>query len=304
MERPHLPDEPLELFRSPRPEPCRERALVLRARGIRHTVRQVRGGFVLLVPAAEFEAAQVELSSYDEENEDWPPRESLPPTAPGVRLALITSAALLVLFYLLERSQAAGLDWWGLGRASGLAIRNGELWRTVTALTLHTGPPHLCGNLLFGAFFGFFACGVHGGGLGGLAILLAGVLGNLSNAWIREPDYLSVGASTAVFGAIGILAGSEWRRRQLHGYGSLRRFAPLLASFLFLAYLGMGGDQVEEVGRTDVLAHVTGFFWGIVLGVLWVALPDRWRTSSRIQATAAAVGLSVIAIAWAAAFTA
>ncbi|MEZ4602465.1 MAG: hypothetical protein R2861_03365 [Desulfobacterales bacterium] len=40
-------------------------------------------------------------------------------------------------------------------------------------------------------------------------MLASGISGNLFNAWMYESAHVSIGASTAVFGAVGILAGYQ-----------------------------------------------------------------------------------------------
>ncbi|MFT7301957.1 MAG: rhomboid protease GluP, partial [Akkermansiaceae bacterium] len=95
-------------------------------------------------------------------------------------------------------------------------------------------------------------------------ILLSGFLGNLINAWLHFPDpFRSLGASTAVFGALGLLVGSgleaAWRVRSYRR--GLRAFAPLLAGLMIFTMNGIGQPG------TDTLAHMTGMLCGILLGL-------------------------------------
>ena len=145
-------------------------------------------------------------------------------------------------------------------------MRAGEWWRAVTALTLHLDHGHLIGNLLAGMAIGTLAAQLLGPGLAWLAILLAGTLGNLLAALLRAPDHTAIGASTAVFAALGIVSAFTRQRRWLQRDLRLRRLAPLGAGVLLLAYLGFGGE------RTDVGAHVAGFAVGLAVG--WVLA--RW----------------------------
>ena len=48
-------------------------------------------------------------------------------------------------------------NWFVAGRVDGELIRQGEVWRLFTALTLHADVKHLLGNIVFGVFFGLFA---------------------------------------------------------------------------------------------------------------------------------------------------
>lgn len=286
------PAELVEVYASPRRSRCTERALVLQARQIPHHLVPKRGGFVLAVPAAWRELAENELALYERENEGWPRRMHLPPLAPfGVGSALVY-VAVLVTAYVLSGSGAFGWDWSAIGRTHAASIRDGELWRGVTALTLHSDAVHLLSNLIYGTLFGVLACIVLGGGLGWFAILAAGFLGNVTNAWIQDPAHMSVGASTAVFGAVGVLAGTEWRRRVLFQERRIRRAAPLLMAFLLLSYLGVSGE------RTDVLAHVTGLVWGIPVGAVAGAVAARIGQDRRAQLVLGVASVAVIAGAW------
>ena len=134
----------------------------------------------------------------------------------------------------------------------------------------HGDAGHLTANLVFGTVFGLLAAQALGSGLACLAILLAGGLGNGMNALVQGPGHASLGASTAVFAALGILVAHALRYRGALPGGVLRRYSPLVGGVLLLAYTGTGGE------RTDVVAHLTGFLAG--LGTGWFArhIPERW----------------------------
>src|SRR5690606_29038048 len=143
------------------------------------------------------------------------------------------------------------------------AIWGGEWWRAVTALTLHGDWAHLTGNTLGGLLFFGLVFRFLGHGLGWICILLAGTLGNLLNAWgYAGTGHNSIGASTAVFGGLGILIGFRLLRQfRLTGWAWPRHlWVPLAAGLILLGFLGAGGE------RTDVLAHGWGFFAGAILG--------------------------------------
>ena len=170
-------------------------------------------------------------------------------------------------------------------------------WRTVTALTLHADARHLAANIVFGGLVGLFAGQLLGSGLAWFSILIAGAAGNLLNALIRNPGHTSVGASTAVFAALGIVAAYVWkRRRHLHA-SKLVRWAPLVGAVVLLSYLGTGGV------RTDVAAHVAGFLAGVVLGAVYGKLGSRMESVAGSQRLLGGTALAVLALAWALAFT-
>ena len=270
--------QPVEIFRAPSRRPCLERALVLQARGLPHQIIRQAGDFLLIAPPESAQLAFEELKTYGEENVGWPPPRSAPPSLSNGRALAASWVIGLTLVHPAAARGIAGHNIWNEGKLVASRVIDGEWWRALTALTLHGGVAHLAGNLVSGAAFLVLSSHTLGSGLTLLGTLLAGGLGNLLNAWIQEPSHSSIGASTAVFGTLGLLASYEWVRRSALGLSPLRRWAPLLAAGVLLGYLGMGGDpESSQAQRTDVVAHMTGFASGAALGFLvgLLRLPDR-----------------------------
>ena len=269
-----------------------ELALVLTARGIEHRrLNSPRGQWELAVPASDARPAVDEIEAYRVER-------SRPVTAPAPLRDLPNAwagvaayAAVLMLVAICAEQYFLGIDWGVAGRLVAGRIFDGEWWRPVTALTLHADLAHLAGNLAFGSFFGYFIGRYFGPGIGWCAILCSGVLGNVLNAAIQSADHRSVGASTAVFGALGLLTAHAWRRGSAQS--SWRRFAPIAAGIGLLAFTGTGGEN------TDIFAHLTGFCAGFGIGAVLerIELP---RAASA-QAVFGGVACLLLALAWAAA---
>jgi membrane associated rhomboid family serine protease len=268
-----------------------ERALVLMAVGIPCEVVPAGGGMALLVAAEDAERASTHLRAYDAENAS-PPEPALRPTHEGLDAA-IAYCAILLFFFAIDQRHALDIDWSATGAANAGQMRAGEWWQAITALCLHAGVEHLLGNLVFGVLFGLMATPVLGSGLAWLATLLAGGLGNAVNALLQPADHTAVGASTALFGTVGILATHAWLARPVPWRGGLRRFAPLGGGVLLLAFLGFGDKNV------DIAAHVLGFLVGGAIGVgifLAGARIPRGRTAQRIYGVAAVL---ILGLAWA-----
>ncbi|MFQ5828685.1 MAG: rhomboid family intramembrane serine protease [Candidatus Methylomirabilia bacterium] len=271
---------------------CHERALILDAVAIDYRLVQDDEGYSLRVSARDAPKAGAELADYDAENEGWPPTEDSPARiASGVSGALGYGAVLLAVFGFAQR-EAFSLDWWGAGAMQAMLVREGEWWRTVTALSLHTDVPHLLGNLVFGALLGAFLCHQLGTGVAWGSILLAGAVGNFVNALVQSPLHTSVGASTAVFGAMGIVVGLQWVRRGSSTHRRLRRWAPLIIGAVFLGYLGTSG------ARTDVVAHLTGMTSGVLLGLLLGTMAGRRPLAARPQIVLAWMSPLLLALSW------
>jgi rhomboid protease GluP len=158
----------------------------------------------------------------------------------------------------------------GASSSTGL-IGRGEWWRPFTGLFFHGDAPHLIGNLLSGLFFGTLVSRSIGPWRGWALILACGTLGNTITSAITWPDsFTSIGASTAVFGALGILAGLGFAAtlRQRVRLPWARIAAPVLAGIILLGWLGGGSEN----GNTDVLGHVFGFASGLAAGILVAAV--------------------------------
>jgi membrane associated rhomboid family serine protease len=255
---------------------------------------------VLVVEEPHAARALEELRRYEEENRGFRLRRALPPAAPYAREGLGTGALVLVLAAILQWRGAFGRDWIEVGGAEADAIRAGALERAVTALTLHADVPHLFSNLIFGALFCYLVFHALGGGVGLAAVLGAGVLGNWVNAWVHASEHVSIGASTAVFGAVGLLVGSEARVRHLLRESKARRVLPIGAGLVFLAQLGVG--EMQPGRNVDVLAHVFGFLAGLGLGLGLGSLARASIERRGLQLGCAAVALGVWLAAWARAF--
>jgi len=147
--------------------------------------------------------------------------------------------------------------------SSGMYILQGDTFRAVTALFLHSDTAHLLGNLAGLFFFAGPLIRLSGYGSGPLFLLFAGTSGNLINAGFRGTALLSIGASTAVMAAAGGLAAYQMMRK-----GPLRRrdrILPLIAGATLMAFLSHGEN-------TDVWAHVFGFFCGSATGIVFFPL--------------------------------
>jgi membrane associated rhomboid family serine protease len=281
------------VFRSRVRAECGERALVLEAMGVEHVVGRHADEWILVVPERRVPAALRELGAYERESRDWPRRH---PTLPRHAFGLTGVAACVTVLLLVASASgnmAFGLDWFGAGRVDTDLIRQGEWWRTVTALTLHVGAGHLVGNLLLGSVFGLIAGRLLGHGLAWFSIVIAGAVGNEVSALVQLPRHTAVGASTAVFAALGLLGAYVWRRRHRVRLRWGVRWAPVIVAAILLAYTGSGG------ARTDVVSHLAGFLAGVALGAYYGSIVRETGLGPRTQRLLGAGALAVVVVSWA-----
>jgi membrane associated rhomboid family serine protease len=284
------PADVVEVFRSFWRNACEERGFVLHAVGIDSQVLWLGRAWALLVPAHSYAEALAQLEVYEREN---PPRRRAAPAEPlhgAAWTGSLAYAAIILLVGYLAGTFAFGRDWLGAGALVAGPTRAGEWWRAVTALTLHLDVGHLLANLGFGTVFGLLAGQLLGAGVAWATVLAAAGTANLVNAFIQPATHSSVGASTAVFATLGMLAAYAWRRRHGEGERWAYRWAPLIAGVFLLAFTGAGGE------RTDVLAHLTGFFTGAIAGIAH----GTWRVprGAVAQVAATTAALAVITGTW------
>jgi membrane associated rhomboid family serine protease len=261
-----------------------EWGVVLEAAGVPARIERRTDGWALVVAAADVARGRRALDEY------W--AEALPAGAApsfewGPTRAGLVQAAVLLAAWPFTGFRGDGRAAFLAGEAASARIVDGEVWRAVTALTLHADATHLAGNVVAMGILGTAVCRLLGPGLGSAAILASGVAGNLLNAWLRGAGHVSVGASTAIFGAVGILAGMALVRAQP---GRGRAWAPVAAGLALLALLGTGE-------RADLAAHAFGFMMGLGNGMA-AALVLEVPPSRPVQWVLAAASAGVVAGAW------
>lgn len=272
-----------------------ERSLVVAAMEIPHWVLRREGEFALCVAPGHAPEVAGELDRFEAERRE---RLELVPVMPEERAKHSTISLYVCVWILcgLYAVEVGGPKWWlDRGTASSNAIMRGEWWRTFTALTLHADLGHLGANLAVGLVFAGFLLPVLGAGWTWLFVVLAGGAGNWINAWgHRNVDHLSIGASTSVFAALGILVAAQCTQRSLalRAVRAREFLLPVGAGLGLLAYLGVGDQQ------TDYMAHLFGLLAGVPFGIAGVWLRLGTRTPPAVQAMLAWSAAALLALCW------
>jgi len=284
------------VFESSNRQACSDRALVLTSLNIPYEILSDEIRCLLLVPDEAAEKAKYEIWQYDKENQ--PVKRAKPRLVPDFQNAVPGVAiyvAIVCLVAWLAGESVFNRDWVTAGRVDGELIRQGEWWRTFTALTLHSGLKHLAGNIGFGALFGVLAGRLFGSGLTWFCVVLASGLANTLNTLLLASDHKSIGASTAVFAALGLIAGFVWRAKLMAQDRWAYRLGPIVGGIALLAYTGTGGEN------TDIGAHLAGFVCGFGFGLLLTLLP-RIPSSRQTQLLSGTAAIAILLISWAHAF--
>lgn len=285
------------VFESRNRRACADRALVLESARIPYEIVEDGVSCVLVVPASASPRAVEEIRQYETEN---PPARRQRPAKPAYHNAIpgvVGYVAVICAVTWLAGAAAFGQDWLGAGRIDGELLRGGEWWRTVTALTLHADLQHLAGNIVFGVFFGLLAGRLIGPGVAWLAALVAAGAGNALNALLLDSGHRSIGASTAVFAMLGLLAGFVWRGKLMSQQRWPYRVGPIVGSVALLMYTGTGD------ANTDIGAHLMGFVCGFGGGLGLAEVRTRLSVG-RLQLYCACAALALLLVAWLMAFQA
>ncbi len=244
-----------------------EYALVILAMNLDCWMRMGAGGsgYTLYAETAFQIAVEEEFRLYREEQRltgNQRPEELI--YRAGIESFLLWAMALSLVFLVQTQSLVERF----CNSSHGL-FREAEWYRPLTSLFLHADMSHLLGNLLVGGIFCVFAIHTFGPLAGWSAILASGFLGNVFTSWLHYPEsFKSLGASTATFGALGLLVGGSvlwaFQSRSIRRLGA--SVLPLIAGGILLGWFGAGGG--DPASRVDVLAHVMGFAMGVLLGLV------------------------------------
>jgi membrane associated rhomboid family serine protease len=264
--------------------------LVLLSSGMTHEIQPGRDGWELWVADDASAAAQRLLQTYQAENKPVKapvdsPLQRYPKTWSGLWGAFV----LLVWYVAVSMTQDVA-SFQRAYASSASHILQGEWYRCATALLLHADSVHLLGNLVGMTIFATAVCSITGWGMGWLLILGSGILGNLINAYVYASGHRAIGASTAVFGALGLLCAYQFIKKVRAPGSRFQIWLPLGAGLALLAFLGAST-------HTDILAHLFGLLSGIFLGFAYYRLVPH-ALSWRWQAGALAGVVFILATAW------
>lgn len=261
-----------------------EHSLVVLAMGEACWLVTAAGGHHLRVAPAVLPAVRQQLACFDRESVGWPPKPATDTVSRHQHLPmspLFWMLGVILVFHAQEKhpeiTEAGLLD-------SGRMLGGGEWFRVATALWLHDDLGHLVSNIVCGLMMFSAVVMTFGRRAGWGLIVGASLAGNLATVLLHaHEEYRSLGASTAVFAALGLLVGRAIHvmSRTKHPYRWRAMLVPFASGLATLGLYGASG------AHTDVLAHAMGFTAGLVLGFVAMAAPaagPRPTTDQRFSA--------------------
>lgn len=177
---------------------------------------------------------------------------------PVVTFVLALQAVLWLFFSLPAHSVVL---WRDTVTGYNLGVANGEWWRLITPILLHTGFTHL----LFNSMSIFLFAPALERMLGKARFLLvyagSGIIGNIGT-YVTEPlDYVHVGASGAIFGLFGVYLFMVLFRNELIGQEHSKMIITLLAFAVLMSFIN---------SNINMMAHLFGLCGGFLLSFLCV----------------------------------
>lgn len=269
---------------------------MLEARGLPYELVALEPTWALHVAADGAAAALDELTRYSHERSNRRPGPPSLPPFPGAGLGALGYTAALLLVAYCAGINLFDVNWYSAGALAHGVHGSHDWWRAFTALTLHVDAQHLLSNLLFGIAVGAIVSSMFGPGVAWASILAAGACGNYLEMLIAPADHRAIGASTAVFAALGLLSGFGWRSRLSLRERWLHRWAPLIAGICLLTLLGVGDENGKA--HVDVLGHLLGFIAGVGLGWTYARAQLPRNRGAALQIAAAAGAIVVLAVSW------
>ena len=170
-----------------------------------------------------------------------------------------------------------------LGAKFGPLIYTGQWWRLVTAIFLHAGLLHIGFNLWCLFDLGPSVESLFSTSKFIVVYLATGIAGFLLSLW-WSPLGLSIGASGAILGLIGVLIGASFH----HGHLGKEYRGQLVRWVIYIFVFGL-------FFRTDNAAHLGGLASGALLGYFVPEGEPTTRAGDNLWNTLAVVSVLIIA---------
>ncbi|MDG2308085.1 MAG: rhomboid family intramembrane serine protease [Candidatus Binatia bacterium] len=152
------------------------------------------------------------------------------------------------------------------GAISWSLVESGELWRLLAAVFIHFDGAHILTNMLTLALIGPPLSHHLGAGRFLIVFVVSGVAGNVLSHFMVPTVGLKAGASGAVAGVLGALAGQTLRPEFRGPFRRWQVLGALGAVYALLVGAGPGKDNA---------AHAGGLLAGLLLGRLLTPLEAR-----------------------------
>lgn len=170
------------------------------------------------------------------------------------------------------------------GAKWGPLIVQGEWWRLVTPVFLHGGLLHIGMNTWVLLDLGPMVENLYGRAKYWVMYLLCGI-GGAVGSFLWRPYSLSIGASGAIFGLIGVLIGRTYQYHRTHPSPERSMLVSWAVRMLILGMLP----------GIDNAAHIGGLITGLALGYVISDLPAEQGENPALWRSLQTAGLLLVA---------
>ena len=244
--------------------------------------------WIVRVPPDRLEESKKLIERYQEENRYWAWREQRDAWPVQLHWGTLPWLVAMLMFYLSSGANPAMIQ---VGTMTESVFASGQLWRLITATTLHADTAHLATNLTIGLFLISLAMNRYGAGWTMLCGFLGGAIGNCLSWTFHAGPYIGLGSSGVIMTALGMLASSSlaWTLRATGM--RRRRYSGWIAGILLFVLLGLSPES-------DIIAHAGGFLSGMAFGMLLTFLGVRWILSWKANAVAGFLTAALVMGSW------
>lgn len=144
------------------------------------------------------------------------------------------------------------------GAVSSEKIAQGEIWRFLSGMFMHSSLPHIVYNMFVLSIAGIFAKEIFGEKRLTVIYFISGFLSTIATLYFHN-NYVGLGASGAIFGIIGSLFGAGL----VDGFKENKSVIFITSGYLLLNVL------FGFITNSDNIAHVSGFLFGALLSWLF-----------------------------------
>ena len=212
-------------------------------------------------------------------------RGTLQATAPGTYAIIAITVAVFVAQFLSDEVTARFASF-------GPAIANGEWWRLLTPMFLHSESfiMHILFNMFILYSYGPDVERVFGTARFVMMYLVAGFIGGVASYAFNTCGGFSVGASGAIFGVMGILLVFLYNRRSSQ---FVKQHLNGIVAFIVLnLFLGFA------IARIDNYAHIGGLLGGAALGFGFDNQDRPASVARQVLTTVLLVGAGIAVVVW------
>jgi membrane associated rhomboid family serine protease len=199
---------------------------------------------------------------------------------PGIVNWILVGLNVLIWLFMITMTRQEAQNFFSTFGAVPVDILQGQnLMALITSIFLHGGWLHIISNMLFLAIFGDNIEVTLGHGWYFLFYLAGGIIASLTHIFIYPDSTIPMigasGAIGAVLGAYVIMYPRSRVRVFVFPFIVTRIAAVFFLGFWFIIQLYTGVGAIAETAETDgvaVWAHVGGFAFGMLIGILFRGL--------------------------------